>query len=192
MRQSLDIFKDISVKQRLVGSLADLEALEQAVLSSAQASLQKFQELLARDGGLSALAALKFSDAGCDPLDSARPLNLVEQLNQSFTYLASIAATAWLFQHHPENAPFILNLGTAAGSDIISQDREIAAETFAATHPGSNRKLDKDVEKVRKIEATHRYVFSLSPVAARRVDFDGVKVVRLSHDSLRAIAREDV
>jgi hypothetical protein len=180
------------VKQRLVGSLADLEALEQAVLSSAQASLQKLQELLARDGGLSALAALKFSDAGCDPLDSMRPLNLVEQLNQSFTYLASIAATAWLLQHHPENAPFILNLGTAAGSDIISQDREIAAETFAATHPGSNRKLEKDVEKVRKIEATHRYVFFLSPVTARRVDFDGVKVVRLSHDSLRAIAREDV
>jgi hypothetical protein len=47
---------------------------------------------------------------------------LVEQLNQSFTYLASIAATAWLFEHHPENAPYILNLGTAPGSDIMSQD----------------------------------------------------------------------
>lgn len=162
------------------------------MLASAQASLGKLQDLLARDGGLSALAALKFGEAGCDPLDSSRSLNLVEQLNQSFTYLASIAATAWLFEHHPDNAPFVLNLGTAPGSDIVSQDGVIAAETFAATHPGSNRKLEKDVEKVRAMEAVHKYVFFLSPVNARRIDFDGVKVVRLSHDCLRGIAREDV
>jgi hypothetical protein len=180
------------LKRRLVRSLADLEEMEQAVLASAQASLAKLQELLARDGGLSALAALKFGEAGCDPLDSSRSLNLVEQLNQSFTYLASIAATAWLFEHHPEHAPFILNLGTAPGSDIASQDGAIAAETFAATQPGSNRKLEKDVKKVRGMDAAHRYVFFLSPVNARRVDFDGVKVVRLSHDCLRGITHEDV
>lgn len=110
------------MKQRLARSLADLETMEQAVLASAQTSLAKLQELLTRDGGLSALAALKFGEAVCDPLDSSRSLNLVEQLNQSFTYLASIAATAWLFEHHPENAPYILNLGTAPGSDIMSQD----------------------------------------------------------------------
>jgi predicted Zn-dependent protease len=180
------------VKQRPVHSLDDLVAMEQAVLASAQASIGKLQDLLARDGGLTALAALKFGEAGCDPLDSSRSLNLVEQLNQSFTYLASIAATAWLFEHHPDNAPFMLNLGTAPGSDIASQDGAIAAETFAATHPGSNRKLEKDVEKVRAMDAAHKYVFFLSPVNARRVDFDGVKVVRLSHDCLRGIVREDV
>jgi hypothetical protein len=180
------------LKQRLVRSLDDLVTLEQAVLASAQASLSKLQDLLGRDGGLSALAALKFGEAGCDPLDSSRSLNLVEQLNQSFTYLASIAATAWLFEHHPDNAPFILNLGTAPGSDIVSQDGTIAAETFAATHPGSNRKLEKDVAKVRVMDAVHKYVFFLSPVNAKRVDFDGVKVVRLSHDCLRGIAPEDV
>jgi hypothetical protein len=182
----------MSLKQRIVRTLADLEAMEQAVLTSAQASIGKLQKLLARDGGLSALAALKFGEAGCDPLDSARSLNLVEQLNQSFTYLASIAATGWLFEHHPGNAPFILNLGTAPGSDIISHDGTIAAETFAATHPGSNRKLQRDIEKVRSIDAIHKYVFFLSPVDARRVDFDGVKVVKLSHDCLRGINQENV
>jgi len=123
------------LKQRLVHSLADLQALEEAVIGSARASLQSLQELLARDGGLLALAALKFSDAGCDPLDSSRPLNLVEQLNQSFTYLASIAATAWLFQHHPAHGPFIRNLGTAAGSDIVSQDGAIARRRLPLRTP---------------------------------------------------------
>jgi hypothetical protein len=45
---------------------------------------------------------------------------------------------------------------------------------------------------VRVMDAVHKYVFLLSPVNAKRVDFDGVKVVRLSHDCLRGIAREDV
>jgi hypothetical protein len=93
MRRLLDIFKDISLNQRLVRSLGDLQAIEQAVLASAQASLPKLEDLLARDGVLSALAALKFGEAGYDPLDSSRSLNLVGQLKQSFTYLASMQLT---------------------------------------------------------------------------------------------------
>jgi hypothetical protein len=89
MRRLLDIFKDISLNQRLVRSLGDLQAIEQAVLASAQASLPKLEDLLARDGVLSALAALQFGEAGYDPLDSSRSLNLVGQLKQSFTYLAA-------------------------------------------------------------------------------------------------------
>jgi len=38
------------------------------------------------------------------------------------------------------------------------------AETFAATTPESNRKLNKDVEKVKKSKAVHKYVFYYSPV----------------------------
>jgi hypothetical protein len=93
MRRLLDIFKDISLNQRLVRSLGDLQAIEQAVLASAQASLPKLEDLLARDGVLSALAALQFGEAGYDPLDSSRSLNLVGQLKQSFTYLASMQLT---------------------------------------------------------------------------------------------------
>jgi hypothetical protein len=164
--------------------MRDLDRLEERVLTSAQFSLNRLRQLLSKDCGLSTLAALKFSTTGCDPLDHSKSLNLVEQLNQSFTYLASIAATRWLLEHHPEHIPFSLNLGTATGPDIVSRDGTIAAETFAATHPNSNRKLAKDVEKVRAHGSRRKYVFFPSPVAARRDSYDGVTIVRLTHTCL--------
>lgn len=108
---------------------------------------------------------------------------LIEQLNQSFTYLASIEAAKWLLERHPDHAPYNLNLGTTPGSDIESEDGEVAAETFAATHPDSNDKLRKELEKVRATSARHQYVFYLSPVETKRTSED-VGIVRLAHASI--------
>ena len=129
------------------------------------------------------MARVKFTPSGCDPLDLERSLNFVEQLNQSFTYLATIEAARWLFVRHPEHAPFILNLGTAPGADLASTNGAVAAEVFAATHPDSNDKLRKDINKVRSSNASLRYVFYLSPVAAKDRATD-VTVVHLNHVSI--------
>ena len=171
------------MKQRIIHSLQDLAVIENAVVASAAAAAESLLKQLQTSRDLSFLARLKFVECGFDPLDSARSLNLVEQLNQSFTYLATIEATKWLFEHHPAHAPFHLNLGTASGTDITSADGLIAAETFAATHPDSNRKLQNDVEKVRTATAKFKYVFYLSPVASTR-RFDDVRIVRLDHASM--------
>ena len=120
---------------------------EAAIVSAAATTAAKLATKLQGADPLAALARLKFAQAGCDPLDLNRSLNFVEQLNQSFTSLASLEATRWLFERHPDRGPFHLNLGTAPGADIASADGAVAAEVFAATHPDSNDKLRKDVKR---------------------------------------------
>jgi len=58
---------------------------------------------------------------------------------------------------------------TAKGYDIWAIDVSVAAEVFAATSPGSNRKLRKDLEAVLENKEPfqldpprHRYVFFVS------------------------------
>ena len=170
----------ISLKRRLISNLDELNDLEKRVTGSAAATAERLSQQLLGAKDLSALASIKFDQTGCDPLDIKRPLNFVEQLNQSFTYLASIEGVRWLLEHHPANAPFHLNLGTVSGPDIVSADGEIVAETFAATHPDSNDKLRKDIAKVRLLPAKHRYVFYLSRSAVSAAP-DDVTVIRLDH-----------
>ena len=106
---------------------------------------------------------MKFGGIGFDPLDSDRKLNLIEQINQSFTYLASFYALETLFTEYPELAPFKLNLGTAAGSDIESECGGLAAEVFASVTPTNNQKLKKDINKVLETNAKLKFVFFICP-----------------------------
>lgn len=172
------------MKTRIVDSRAQLRELEAHVLSAAVATMDAIAARQRAQPGLEVFAALRFTECGRDPLDPVRSLNFVEQLNQTFTYLATIQAAHWLFEHFPEHAPFRLNLGTAPGSDIESLDGAISAETFAATHPDSNRKLDHDVAKVTRSSAVRRFVFYLSPVAAKERTDPDVAIVRLDHPTL--------
>ncbi len=106
---------------------------------------------------------MKFTNIGCDPLDAERPLNLIEQINQTFTYLASAKAVEHLVRLHPTLAPFTLRLGTSPGSDIESRCGSVAAEVFAAVNVSNNRKLMKDRAKVSRVSAQFRYVFFMCP-----------------------------
>jgi hypothetical protein len=173
-----------NVKQRTISTLDELTALEAIVLASARGTLQSVRDRLIVDSELAALALLKFDRAGCDPLDAARSLNFIEQLNQTFTYLATIQGARWLLEHHPEHAPYVLNLGTSPGSDICSQDGCVIAETFAATHPDSNRKIAKDIAKAKRASASRKFVFYLSRAEARIASSGDVTVVRVDHPSL--------
>ena len=179
------------MKRRTIQSLDDLAALENQVLASARQTLRTVRDRLMGDSEISALARLKFELAGCDPLDGQRSLNFVEQLNQTFTYLATIQGARWLLEHHAEHAPYLLNLGTASGFDICSVDGDVVAETFAVTHPDSNQKLAKDIAKVQRATGLHKFVFYLSPVEARSGPSDGVLVVRVKHPSLSYGVRTD-
>jgi len=175
------------MKRQTVTKLEDVDRLEAHILHSVETTIQLLKGALESGDGLIAFAKLKFTEAGRDPLNAARPLNLVEQLNQTFTYLASLAGARWLLQHHPECAPLVLNLGTAPGFDIESECGHFIAETFAVTHPGSNGKLRKDVRKLKGEERTHRFVFYLSLVARREFNVPGITVVRLEHRALAAL-----
>ena len=106
---------------------------------------------------------MKFSPVGCDPLNSESPLNLIEQINQTFTYLASAKAVMRLLELHPALAPFTVNLGTSPGSDIESACGSLAAEVFAAVNTSNNRKLARDRAKVSQTNAQFKYVFFMCP-----------------------------
>ena len=167
-----------------INNAAEIQQLRATILGTTDLAVARLKDLL--DGGspMEVFEKMRFEPVGCDPLDSSRPLNFVEQVNQAFTYLATLEATEWLLQRHPGAAPFVLNLGTASGPDVASADGRLAAEVFAAVSPQNNRKLANDLDRVAKMPATQRFVFFACPgdaqdVAVRNVGGVSVTVVPL-------------
>ncbi len=178
------------MKRQVIDSIEDLDRLEQQILRAVDATAASLKRLLDVETSLATFARLKFTEAGHDPLNIDRPLNMIEQLNQTFTYLASVAAARWLLLHHPTCAPLVLNLGTAPGFDIQSECGQFVAETFAVTHPHSNDKLRKDVAKMQTTVAKHRFVFYFSPSTDGPFEASGVTIVQLAHPVIDALSSD--
>ena len=151
------------MKVRAIRTIAEVDDLVTSVTRSAERALSQLARSAAENRGLQALWSMKFSPVGCDPLDADSPLNLIEQVNQTFTYLASAKAVKLLLELHPELAPFTVNLGTSPGSDIESESGTLAAEVFAAVNTSNNKKLAKDRNKVSQTGAQLKYVFFMCP-----------------------------
>lgn len=166
------------LKSFIVNNINELEQLEQKLYESMDKSLLQMNSEINSDSSQTLFSKMKFGGIGFDPLDSDRALNIIEQINQSFTYLASFYALEILFTEYPELAPFRLNLGTAAGSDIESECGELAAEVFAAVAPTSNQKLKKDINKVIKTDARLKFVFFMCP------NFELGRQAKLERDSV--------
>lgn len=135
------------------------------------------------------LHALRFERVGCDPLDDSCALNIVEQLNQTTTYLVTLAGVAHLLCKH--GPPLRINLGTAAGHDIESPDGSVVAEAFAAASFASNRKLVTDQAKLKGSRALHRYVFYYALKPWKRDEESGVTLIYVPESELRAFLRGD-
>lgn len=107
--------------------------------------------------GVEFLQLVKFTQKGYDPLFE-RPINFIEQVNQTFTYLVSLSAVEILLTFYPNKA-FKVNFGTSAGYDIESIDGDIICECFASTTPDSNNKLKSDAERLNNNQtASKRYL----------------------------------
>ncbi len=151
------------MKVRTIESLDEVYELLESVEKAATNSMIALSEAIPA-GDMKALWEMKFNQIGYDPIDGVSRLNLIEQLNQSFTYLATVKGLEILFERHPDLVPFTINLGTSAGSDIESHKAPgVAAEVFAAVTPTNNGKLKKDIEKVSTTDAQNKYVFFISP-----------------------------
>ncbi len=136
----------------------------QALRASATATQVALADALREPDALIALARMKFEQLGHDPLDTSRRLNLIEQLNQTFTYLAAFKSAEFLFRKHTRITGLTLNLGNISGWDIEThEDDGIVAEVFAAVTPANNQKLREDIKKVRAATQKHRYVLFMSP-----------------------------
>lgn len=167
-----------------IETVAQARNLEAQVLGSALRATRALEELVAEETGIHALYRLKFEPAGFDPLDEGRSLNLIEQINQSFTILVSLRAVELLLHAHPAAAPYRLNLGARSGWDIESHDGSVVAETFAAVSPNNNYKLTKDVAKLAGARALYRYVIYSSAQPGRDVTAPGVSVRRIEAGEL--------
>ena len=131
---------------------------------SAETTRNKLQKIIEEQDSMEFLRKVRFEKIGCDPLEEGRDLNFVEQINQTFTYLASFKASEILFKEYPGLNRLNLNLGTASGTDIESTEfGGIAAEVFSAVSIKSSDKLSEDRKKVSKTPAKNKYVFYMSP-----------------------------
>lgn len=150
----------------IVQSVAEIEPLVDRVRAAAARTVQAITRLTAAEPDvLEVLRQMKFAMIAWHPLDD-QPLNLIEQINQTWTYLVTLRALPFLFARHPEAGGFQLNLGTASGPDIVSLvPNVVAAEVFAAVHPMNNGKIMKDLRKLAQDcpSASARYVFFAAP-----------------------------
>jgi hypothetical protein len=151
------------MKQIILKNLEQVDEHIELIRHSADEAKIRLMEISEQDDDIGFLERIKFDQIGFDPLDASRRLNLIEQVNQTFTYLASLRAAKVLFASHAGIESFKLNLGTSSGQDIESSDGEIVAEVFSATKPGSNDKLNKDIKRLKTLSARFKYVFFMCP-----------------------------
>lgn len=114
---------------------------------------------------LDMLRRMKFEPVGFHPI-GGHALNIVEQINQTWTFCVAIAAARQLLLLHSDVGGFRLAPGAHAcqALDIMSvAEGHVGAETFAAVTPRNNGKLDADLLKLSTRKEPHRYVFFMSP-----------------------------
>jgi len=127
----------------------------------------KIQVWIAAQTGdpLDLLRRMKFETAGFHPIQG-HALNIVEQINQTWTFAVALAAARHLLELHPEAGGYLLAPGAhrAIDLDIMSEAPGlVGAETFAAVNPTNNKKLEADYLKLAARAEQHRYIFFMSP-----------------------------
>jgi hypothetical protein len=164
-----------------------VRSIEEAddLMAIVRASAARAQAWIAAQTGdpLDMLRRMKFDPIGFHPIDD-RPLNLVEQINQTWTFAVAIVATRQLLSLHPDVGGFRLAPGAHASLDLDIMSVEagqVGAETFAAVTPRNNGKLAADLAKLAARPEHHRYVFFMSPQfpgneRRRQFERDGVEV----------------
>lgn len=155
------------------------------LMTAVRMSAERAQAWIAAQSGdpLDLLRRMKFDQIGFHPLED-RPLNLIEQINQTWTFAVAIAAARQLLELHPDVGGMRLAPGAHASLDldVMSETAgQVGAETFAAVSPRNNGKLKADLDKLARRRERHRYVFFMSPLFPgneRRPQFerDGVEV----------------
>src|SRR5579862_2684890 len=112
--------------------------------------------------GLDALRQLKFDQIGLHPL-SGDKLNIVEQINQTFTILATLRAARVLMRLHLDVRRLRLAVGAIGGTDITDEIETLAAEVFVDTSLHGNQRFNKDMARLDESTAAHRYLFFAVP-----------------------------
>jgi hypothetical protein len=174
--------------------LKDIAAQRRKILKSIKTTHLRLEEVLESKAPEKLFYAIKFNKIGCDPLNLKKHWNLIEQVNQTFTYLVSLKAAEILYKECKSIEIIEFNLGTQDGFDLIGIDAKgrdvVAAEVFAAVSAHNNDKLRKDIKKVMTSNAEELYVFfaadhvpASNPYTGYQPQFDMSRVKIVSIDS---------
>ncbi len=115
---------------------------------------------------LEMLRRIKFEPVGFHPIEG-HALNIVEQVNQTWTFCVALAGGASTTCSAPGRGWPSFGSGRRCLSSSRHHERERRmrwAETFAAVTPQNNGKLAKDLLKLSARPERHRYVFFMSPL----------------------------
>ena len=148
-----------------VKNSSEIDAQIEIVKESARQAVEKLQELC----GLAPMEffwRVKFDPVGFHPLELRR-INIIEQINQIWTYLAALEASRILLKNHPASGAMLLAPGAHFSQplDIMSEDGKVGAEVFATVDPANNRKLKLDRAKLigKTRDDLKLYIFFMSP-----------------------------
>ena len=145
----------------VIKTFEEIEHLKQTLLMNAEKTFEQVRVKTESLPAMAFLAEVKFDKMGVDPLKGTT-LNFIEQLNQMFSDLVVLEGASRLLCLYPEKT-LKLSLGPASGFDIESIDGEVVAECFAVTTATSNRKLEKDSDKLMsKAIGKHRHIYFYS------------------------------
>jgi hypothetical protein len=114
---------------------------------------------------LDLLRRMKFETVGFHPV-GGHALNVIEQINQTWTYVVALAAARHLLRLHPEAGGYLLAPGANAVLELDVMSKApglVGAETFAAVDPRNNKKMEKDLQKLAGRTEIYRYLFFMSP-----------------------------
>ena len=136
------------IRHIVIRSVKDVEDLRAKVLGEAERTaawlrgfagspLELFTALRFQPMGKHPGFPFVSAPAGHDPL-TGEPLNLIEQINQTFMILLSLRAVESLIEKHPKAKGFRLALATSSGGDIESVKPNLVAAKVAA-YPGTTR-----------------------------------------------------
>ncbi len=165
-------------------SVRSIEEAEERLEKLEQSATRTAAWVSAYSGSpLDLIRHMKFDLVGFHPITHSR-LNVIEQVNQTWTYAVALLAAKKLFELHPDARAFHLAPGAHASQplDVMSDVAGlVGAETFAAVRPQNNQKLAKDLKKLAASAEQHRYVFFMSPLfpgtrRLERFEREGIQV----------------
>ena len=150
-------------------SLITIRSITEAdlLLDEIRASAARAHKWIASFSGepLELFKQMKFGPVGFHPLVN-RPLNIVEQINQTWTFATALLAAKQLLALHPDAGGYTLAPGAHASQDLDIMSVEpglVGAEIFAAVSVNSNQKLRKDLAKLALRNELNRYIFFMVP-----------------------------
>lgn len=167
-----------------IATIDDARALERRVRASASRACATLSALLSSEPPLEVFRAMKFRRVGFVPTDAERPANLMQQVHQTFAFVAAIRGVEQLLRWHPDHAPYRVDVSAGAEPNIVSVDGQVVAETLAIISPVNNNKLKSDVDRMRASSARHRYVFYYAEQGGDVVEAD-VRVVAVGDGEVR-------